>query len=120
MPKRKTAPKFGRAMLITPAMLREHGARCSELARFKRRWPNGVRATLANCMVAAKADFDFWWAAMELLSKTAFRHFDKRQYELCVTGPGHRNVKRLSDCPGCRQAAKAKARAFWEASRLIE
>ena len=48
--------------LVTAERLRQKGAGCNELIRFKAEWPNGAEITLENLLRAAELDLDLlWW-----------------------------------------------------------
>ena len=107
-PKPATKP----ALFITPAMLKEHEVCAKGLRKFKKLWPNGARATLANCETAGKKGFCFWWMRDNLLSAKGQRRFDK-----IVRGARYSDDV-TSQCPYCSYEGMPAPRAFAEAARL--
>ena len=120
-PKARTKPKSAKptppprakpAMFITAKMLREHDACTSAIRKFKRIWPNGARAILANCERAGEKGFCFWWMRDNLLSAKGKRRFDK-----IVRGARYSDDV-TSQCPYCPYEGLPAPRAFAEAARL--
>ena len=107
----KPKPRAKPALFITAKMLREHDACKGRVRIFRRLWPNGARATLANCKRAQKAGLSLEWAALYLLSPTAEDHFNKIM-RYC---PLHSEAE---PCPACVYVRENAPRAFAEAARV--
>lgn len=53
-------------MIITTALLRRRGACFEQLARFEQLFPDGIRVTVANCVLHAE-EFSWAWATYNLV-----------------------------------------------------
>ena len=107
----KPKPRAKPAMFITAKMLHKSDACKSDIRLFSRLWPDGARATLANCKRAQKAGLSLFWAAFYLLSPTAEDRFNK----IMRRCPRHSGAE---PCPACVYVRENAPRAFAEAARL--
>ena len=96
-------------MKITSKLLREKGACEKARKMFARKYPHGVKVTEAACLAQAD-EWDWGWAASQLLSASAFAEFDR------ATAPALSKYNRAI-APALAEYERAIAPAFAEFDR---
>jgi len=91
-------------MRITAKMLTEKEACANQVRRFKKLFPRGVKVTRAVCLKHAR-DFDWDWAAYNLLSVPAWEAYKKAR------APALEAYKKAT-APAWKAYKKAKATAL--------
>ena len=66
-------------MIITAQDLREKGANCGEVERFRKHWPGGAEINEANLLEAAKLGFNLQWFAENFLPLHLQEEFSRQE-----------------------------------------
>jgi hypothetical protein len=95
-------------MIVTPALLRKHGACHEQYTKFRTLFPKGVIVTKELC-IAHASDFDFTWAAQHLFPPAASAEYER------VHAPAYAEYKRVRAAASAEfERVRAAARAEYE------